>query len=210
MSFEATIGADDDGRRLDRVLRKALGALPLSAIHRLLRKGRVRLDGKAASSTDRVSLGSVLRVEADFPIPEVRTAPPRIELPVLQEPLWEGNGLLGLNKPAGTAVHGPGSLADAVSAYLSGSLEASLSFKPGPLHRLDQPTSGLIFFSMNLKGAQAFSRAMRERRLAKRYLAVLDGHLEREELWEDELLRNHSAGRTEVLGTAARGGGDRP
>lgn len=203
MPFEATIGAEDDGRRLDRVLRKALEDLPLSAIHRLLRKGRVRLDGKAASGTDRVRSGSVLRVEADIPVPEARKAPIRVKIPALPEPLWEGAGLLALNKPAGTAVHGPGSLEDAVLDYLSGSFEASLSFRPGPLHRLDQPTSGLIFFSMNLKGAQAFSRALRERRLGKRYLAVLEGLLEREELWEDELVRDRRAGRTEVLGADA-------
>ncbi|MDR0878988.1 MAG: hypothetical protein LBN21_13145, partial [Treponema sp.] len=54
MAITLTAAADDDGRRLDRIIRKSLPDLPLSAINRLLRKGRILLDGKPAAGTGRV------------------------------------------------------------------------------------------------------------------------------------------------------------
>jgi 23S rRNA pseudouridine955/2504/2580 synthase len=77
-----------------------------------------------------------------------------------------------------------------VRAYLRDKLPPSLSFRPGPLHRLDQVASGLIVFSTSLAGARAFSALMREQRLRKTYLALADGHIETEELWEDALFRD--------------------
>jgi 23S rRNA pseudouridine955/2504/2580 synthase len=105
-------------------------------------------------------------------------------------PLWEGAGLLILNKPAGIPVHGPGSLEIQVRSYLAGQLAPSLSFKPGPLHRLDQPTSGIIVFSFSIEGARYFSALLREGRLTKRYLALVDGNLEAPTMWEDMLIRD--------------------
>jgi 23S rRNA pseudouridine955/2504/2580 synthase len=105
-------------------------------------------------------------------------------------PLWEGAGLLILNKPAGIPVHGPGSLEIQVRSYLAGQLPPSLSFKPGPLHRLDQPTSGIIVFSRSIEGARYFSALLREGRLTKRYLALVDGNLEAPTVWEDMLIRD--------------------
>jgi 23S rRNA pseudouridine955/2504/2580 synthase len=101
-----------------------------------------------------------------------------------------------LNKPVGLAVHGPDSLETRVRAYLAPKLAASLSFKPGPLHRLDKPTSGIIVFSTNLAGARNFSALLRERRIRKTYLALLDGVLERDETWEDALVRDKEQGKS--------------
>jgi 23S rRNA pseudouridine955/2504/2580 synthase len=124
--------------------------------------------------------------------------------------LWEGAGLLILNKPAGLAVHGespdrnsrrgtaPDTLERRVRAYLAG-LPGSLSFKPGPLHRLDKPTSGVIVFSETLEGARRFSALLREGKIRKRYLALLDGDLAGDELWEDMLFRDRAARKTLVL-----------
>jgi 23S rRNA pseudouridine955/2504/2580 synthase len=97
-----------------------------------------------------------------------------------------------MNKPAGLAVHGPGpACLDAlVRSYLRDKLPLSLSFRPGPLHRLDQVSSGIIVFSTSLAGARTFSALMRERRLRKTYLALMDGPIEKEEVWEEALFRD--------------------
>ena len=210
MSTRLIIGADDDGRRLDRILRKSLGDLPLSAIHRLLRTGRVLVDGKKALAADRPKSGSVLE------LPELRGLVPgereRASGPIVSagglprgsdgagplEIVWEGNGLLVLSKPAGLLVHGPRSLEDRVLAYLDGKLAPSLSFRPGPLHRLDRGTSGLVVFSASLDGARRFSEALRTRRLRKRYIALLDGGLLAAEEWEDDLIRDRGERRTSL------------
>jgi 23S rRNA pseudouridine955/2504/2580 synthase len=107
--------------------------------------------------------------------------------------------LLVLNKPAGLAVHGPeeDALESLVRAYLAPTLPPSLSFKPGPLHRLDKHTSGIILFSKTLEGARGFSALLRERRIRKTYLALLEGILHRDETWEDLLVR--TSGKSLVL-----------
>jgi 23S rRNA pseudouridine955/2504/2580 synthase len=202
-----TAGADDDGRRLDRILRKALPDVPLSAIHSLLRKGRVLVDGVPAAGDLRVRSGSVIRVpvyEGDLGAPAKKQAPPHSELNVL----WENDHFLALNKPAGLAVHGPDrfssrnnppadSLETLARAYLE--LPPSLSFRSGPLHRLDKPSSGIVLFSKSLEGARAFSALLRERRVRKTYLALLEGILDRNETWEDLLARDRNQGKSFAL-----------
>jgi len=184
------IGSDDDGRRLDRILRKYLPGLPLSALHRLLRKGAIRLDGQKADASDRVREGTELS------LPEMKNAIKTdasgsneglsSELKVV----FENEHLLIINKEAGTLTHGDNGLDRSVLAYLTGKLSPSLSFIPGPLHRLDRGTSGLIAFSRSIEGARQFSSAIAGRRIGKLYLAVLEGKLITTECWEDTIERD--------------------
>jgi 23S rRNA pseudouridine955/2504/2580 synthase len=219
-----TAGIDDAGRRLDRILRRALPDLPLSALHRFLRQGCILVNGSPAAGNDRIPAGAVIEVSAVLP-PEhenhgvsrgkkafntpcssaslrrqakknrtlAHTAPP--VLPIL----WEGAGLLVLNKPAGLAVHGfPQSLDNQVQEYLSGKLPASLSYRPGPLHRLDKPTSGIIVFGVSLEAARHFSALLAEGKIRKRYLAILEGKVTEDQVWEDTLYRDKAARKTFV------------
>jgi 23S rRNA pseudouridine955/2504/2580 synthase len=124
--------------------------------------------------------------------------------------LYEGGGLLILNKPPGVLVHGRGSLEERVRRYLEPMLPPSLSFRPGPLHRLDRPSSGIIVFSTSLEGARRFSALIRERMLRKEYLAIADGIIEPGEdriTWIDELRRDRDAKKT--LASGAGGGSSR-
>jgi 23S rRNA pseudouridine955/2504/2580 synthase len=202
MPLVLTAAADDNGRRLDRVLRKAVPDLPLSALHRLMRKGRVLLDGKPSEPAARVRAGQLIEVPlavADISSGGAEISASRPLPPVL----FEGAGLLILNKPPGLLVHGKGSLEEIVRLYLKPVLPPSLSFRPGPLHRLDRPSSGVIVFSTSLEGARRFSALMRERKLRKEYLAIADGIMEDEGTriaWIDELIRDREAGKTLAQG----------
>jgi 23S rRNA pseudouridine955/2504/2580 synthase len=118
--------------------------------------------------------------------------------------LREGEGLLFINKRAGLAVHGPGSLETLVRAYLAPKLPPSLAFRPGPLHRLDRPTSGVVTFGAALEGARRFSALIRERRVLKRYLALVDGRVPGPLTWEDGLYRDRE--RRKTLASAEGGG----
>jgi 23S rRNA pseudouridine955/2504/2580 synthase len=199
-----TAAADDDGRRLDRVLRKALPDLPLSAIHSLLRKGRVLVNGEPEKGACRVRAGAAIQVRAAGVVSLQKqgalNSAPNLE-PRDLHILWEDANFLVLNKPAGLAVHGPdgNTLETLVRSYLAPKLPPSLSFKPGPLHRLDKPTSGIIVFSKTLEGARSFSVLLRERRVRKTYLALLEGFLDRDETWEDALIRDRELGESFVL-----------
>ena len=197
-------GEDDAGRRLDRILRKALPDHSLSLIHRLLRQGKIRVNGKPARLETKVLAGSVIQVET-LAEPQKRLGhSPQNNggvLPALPEMLAKGSGIVFFNKPAGLASHGAESLDAIVKArYAARPPSPSLSFKPGPLHRLDRPTSGVIAFSESLAGARLFTELLRERRIAKTYLAIVEGRVAASEAltWRDVLLRDKSARKTFV------------
>jgi len=117
----------------------------------------------------------------------VRQDCPPIAVPILLKTA----DLLIVNKPAGIPVHGSRSIdtllsgtmselsAAAQPAAVSGSaLSPSLSFKPGPLHRLDKDTTGVLCFSRTLAGAQWFSQCLREKTVAKYYLGIVRGAMQ--------------------------------
>ena len=192
--------ANDEGRRLDRILRKALRDLPLSAIHRLLRKGRILVNGTAAAPDCLIHAGDTIMVKSNMTENNGSIDPgnaSRRQRPSLKSAvLFEGAGFLILNKEAGIAVHGSESLGEQVLSYLQPKIPPSLSFKPGPLHRLDKPSSGIIVFSTSLEGAKSFSSLMRERKIKKVYLALVEGRMGKSEIWQDDLLRDTSKRKT--------------
>jgi len=197
MPLNLIAGADDSGRRLDRVLRKTLRQTPLSAIHRMLRKGQVLVNGQKAGSDRRVLEGETITVSVNEGASKKQSAPNGEKNPLdMPEILFEGSGLLILNKPAGLSVHGNDSVDNMVQSYLAPKLCHSLSFKPGPLHRLDRPSSGVLVFSASLEGAQRFSAMMREGKIKKQYLAIVEGQIRNEEVWKDSLFRDKKIKKT--------------
>jgi 23S rRNA pseudouridine955/2504/2580 synthase len=253
-----TACADDDGRRLDRILRKALPEMSLSALHRLLRRGQVLVNGHAAAANERIHPGTVISIplQEDTSNPETAAELNAVHLnaktaelsavhlnaktaelsvvhlnakldavhlnaqiggsPAGLDILREDGGLLILNKPAGLAVHGGSAggkrgsfaavedtLEKRVRSYLRGKLAPSLSFTPGPLHRLDKPTSGIIVFSTSLEGARRFSALLKDGKIRKRYLAILEGDLRQSEVWEESLLRDRATLKTLITGPSS-------
>jgi 23S rRNA pseudouridine955/2504/2580 synthase len=198
---------DDDGRRLDRILRKSCPAAPLSALHRLLRKGAVRVNGKKATADLRVSAGDVIEFMMEGEVsPYAPVTPPHnppAPSPILKI-LFESADVLALNKGAGVVVHGESSLESAVRGYVAGRIPQSLSFSPGPAHRLDRGTSGVILFSKSLAGARYISGGLREGVFRKTYLAIVEGTITGEEIWEDTLSRDSDAKKTIIGGGGGR------
>lgn len=139
--------------------------------------------------------------------PEAGGAPPPrgtagAELPpkLAGRVVFENDHLIAIDKPAGMSVHGNAGLLALLRPYLTAGTPKSISFNPGPLHRLDRNTSGLILFPKSLAGSQHVSALLRERDLAKGYLALLSGCLDGTVWWEDELIRDRSRNLTRVAG----------
>jgi len=82
-----------------------------------------------------------------------------------------------IDKPAGLPVAPPRNGGLSLDNYLS---HLTMGFQkwPEPVHRLDRDTSGCLLLARNLKALKRFGAAFEHRRVGKRYLAVLDGHLE--------------------------------
>lgn len=207
--LELEAGPDDSGRRLDKVLRRVLPELALSEIYAALRKGKIRVNGKKAHPELRLAEGDRILFRPSLSIGE---------LPSASSPCPEGeddlaslggilvlatNELLFLNKPAGElSQDAPGeasALVARVRAALASRRSASLSFSPGPLHRLDRNTSGILVFSRSAPGARAFTALVRERRIEKSYLALVDGEAREAAEWEDRIVRDEATRTSRVL-----------
>ena len=142
---QTTIESEEAGQRLDNFLLKICKGVPKSHIYRIVRRGEIRLNGKRADVSSRLTAGDVLR------IPPIRIAERaliektadagaknRLELPII----FEDDALLVVDKPAGIAVHGG-------SGVSFGVIEALRFQRPTArflelAHRLDRETSGLL------------------------------------------------------------------
>ena len=110
-----------------------------------------------------------------------------VQLPADIPILLKTTDLLIVNKPAGIPVHGNYSIDTLLSATWTlfsdtphvsvpgRAAPQNLSFKPGPLHRLDKDTTGILCFSRTLAGAQWFSQCLREKTVDKYYLGIVRG-----------------------------------
>lgn len=194
-------GPDDQGRRVDRILRRLYPGLPLSVLYRMFRTGSVRLSGKKAKGADLIQAGDEIVVKhpqglyGEFGNEDTKALPNPGQIKRHSQ-LFESlilvktPDLIIINKPKGLLTHGPEGLDELTTAYFSEKPSTSLSFRPAPLHRLDRNTSGVLAVSASIIGAQAFSAAMKSGLIGKEYIALLDGRLETSLHMEDRLLRS--------------------
>jgi 23S rRNA pseudouridine955/2504/2580 synthase len=199
--IELIAGQDDAGRRLDRILRSTLGDRSLSSIYSSLRKGLIKVNGTKASPDQRLASGDRIFLHASLGIPDSHIANrPQIqgeELGSIADILiLATSDLLFINKPRGLLAQGDEELVGRVRRALASRSASSLSFNPGPLHRLDRNTTGIIVFPRSAAGARAFSELLRRRALEKRYLALVDGEAASPSQWRDRLIRDEDSMRS--------------
>ena len=206
---QMVLGEDDDGRRADRILRKSLKNLSLSTIYRLFREGDVRVEQHSIQPGARLKKGAVLEVSLPEDLnqecqkrpanstgtwkggaaPQKARAEARNH--VVPWIVWQNQHLVAFHKPRGMLVHdGAESLTAYALGLLSNTLSPSLSFTPGPLHRLDRNTSGLVMFSKTRIGAEKFTEALRSRQIRKFYIAIVQGGVATALQFHDKLLRD--------------------
>lgn len=202
---ELIAGSDDAGSRLDKIVRRVLPDLGLSHLHRMLRVGQIRLNGRRCKPADRVAVGdriTILRPRPPKAAPQPTPPAPGSAGQTESDPLIEGRILLenqhilALHKRRGTLVHGENSLAEAVQRYLHPRIPPSLSFRPGPLHRLDRNSSGIVLFGKSVHGARRFSELLQSRAVTKHYLALCSGEVASACLWTEPIRRDRQTHRS--------------
>ena len=95
-----------------------------------------------------------------------------IELPIL----FEDAEALVIDKPAGLPLDRPRAGGESLTDHLD-ALRLGFQRHPAPVHRLDRDTSGCLLLARNPKALRRFSNAFEERRVEKRYLGIVGGHL---------------------------------
>jgi 23S rRNA pseudouridine955/2504/2580 synthase len=194
---ELIAGPDDAGRRLDRILRALLKDESLSEIYSALRKGRIKVNGRRAEPESRLEAGDLIQLLDKAPLERTEAGEPSENIDGLEELadvlILATNDLLFINKPRGELAQSPDGLESRVRKALASRSSASLSFSPGPLHRLDRNTTGILTYPRTAAGARAFSALIRERGLTKNYLALLEGEGAEGGEWRDKIGRDEAS-----------------
>ena len=171
---------DDAGQRLDRYLRKLLPKASLGHIFKLLRTGRVLLDGKKAQGKQRLSEGQKLCLRVD-PSLLSESGPNEARAVGELNIVHEDEHILALDKPPLLAVHaGSGHEHDNLMARVHArySPSGARTFSPALAHRIDRGTSGLVLVGLSGAGLRGLGELFRERRVRKRYLALIRGAMD--------------------------------
>lgn len=177
------INAELAGQRLDNFVLGQCKGVPKSHVYRLIRSGRLRVNGGRRTADYRLAAGDRVRIP---PISAVRVsesaggardadqslktrAALAARLPVIYEDEW----IVVIDKPEAVAVHGG-------SGVSSGVIERLRAARPGErflelVHRIDRETSGVLVVARRRPALLALQAQWRERAPAKRYLAIVTG-----------------------------------
>lgn len=162
--------------RLDRFLAAALPGASRSVWQRAIEAGLVRVDGKPAKVSLKLSGGESVYYERPAASPPL-LAPEAISLDVLFEDDW----LAVVNKPRGMVVHPApghpgGTLVNALLARYPNRLsEAGGAARPGIVHRIDKDTSGLILAVKNDRTHRKLAALLKTHDIRRTYDALVYG-----------------------------------
>ena len=173
---------EDAGQRLDNFLMRQLKGVPKTHIYRIIRSGEVRVNKGRASAERRIEAGDQIR------LPPVRTSAradakaqamnegaadggsaPAREFPTL----FEDEGVLVIDKPAGVAVHGGSGVSFGVIEQLRMARPQARFLEL--VHRLDRETSGILLIAKKRSVLKNLQEQFRDRTTGKTYLALVAG-----------------------------------
>lgn len=167
---ELVVEADLAGQRLDNFLLRELKGVPRQLLYRLVRTGKVRLNGARAKPSAKLKGADRIHV------PAIRTgagaALGREPAAALPPVVFEDEGLLVIDKPAGLPVHGGSGLSH-------GLIEQARAAAGNPrlelAHRLDKDTSGLLILAKRRSYLRTVHALLRTGGVTKTYVALVFG-----------------------------------
>ncbi len=164
--------------------------IPLSALHRWIRTGQVRVDGARAKPGTRLVSGQEIRIPP-HQSPAKAVAESATELAVIEET----DDLLIVCKPRGLPVHPGSGHDDSIATRLKARFAAS-AWTPTPAHRLDRDTSGLLVTAKSYQALRELHDLWRAGRVHKAYLAWVHGRTP----WEMPTLITDAADKRRING----------
>ncbi len=174
--------------RIDAFLSNQDLNISRTTIKKLIKEGKVHLEGKQAKPSDKVHPGQTCTCEIDEEVvyPPQYLEPQKMDLDII----YEDESILAINKIPGLAVH-PGAgrtsntLANGLLAYTQNLSDTGGWDRPGIVHRLDKDTSGVILTAKTNAAHANLSEQFAERKTKKRYWTLIWGELERSNVTVD-------------------------
>lgn len=177
-----TIGKNEQGQRLDRVLTKLLANAKQGEVYKSLRKKKVKVNGKRVTDgTLRLNQGDQLELYISDVFFGAEEKPfwqgltPRISV------VYEDPHIIVMNKPAGMLSQSEQeeSLEGHMRAYLyeKGEFdpEKEQTFLPSLCHRIDRNTDGLVIGGKDAESLRILNEKMKNREIRKFYLLKTQG-----------------------------------
>ena len=184
------IDDDNEGVRIDRILRKELARTSLSEIYSSIRKGNIKVNGKRVRQNYRVKEGDAIEInigQAEL-TSDKKIAHKEIPTKIYSEffkqnfkVIYEDEWLLVCDKPAGLVVHAgtkhlkQDTLIDLAKNYIEHTSGKKKFTEPVLVHRLDRDTSGVILIAKNKRTLRYLHNNLRSREFEKRYVALCHG-----------------------------------
>ena len=168
--------------RLDEFLSIQEAIHSRSFASRLIKKGNVQINGVVITKPSRkLQEGDCLEVTVEDLIKEITVLPEKVPFQII----YEDEDILVLDKPAGVVVHpGAGNWHGTLVSGLVdhwGKIPNGLDKnRPGIVHRLDKDTSGVMLVAKNSRAVAYYSDLFKQRKIQKKYLALIYGKLPQE------------------------------
>ncbi len=173
--------------RLDRYLTSRITFMSRNQLQTLIDSGGATVNGKAAKASTKLRLGD--KIELVIP------PPPSGEIEADDIPLnvlYEDEHILVVDKQPDIIVHparaeNRGTMLNALVHHFEQGASGELSSvgaefaRPGVVHRLDRHTSGCIVFAKTDEAHWKMGKKFEDRQVDKRYLAVVQGWVARDE-----------------------------
>lgn len=141
-----------------------------SALKKAIKRQEILIDGKVAKTSDWV------RENQRIELLQQEIVPKKI-FQLKLEVIFEDEYMAVINKPAGYPTSGNyfRTIENALSYNLKASAQADALPHPAPVHRLDNPTSGLLIVAKTRKAQTVLHRDFKNKKIQKIYTAVVHG-----------------------------------
>ncbi|MEE0967027.1 MAG: RluA family pseudouridine synthase [Bacilli bacterium] len=186
---EFVIDKNHENQRIDKYLKKLLSRASTTLIYKMIRKKDIKVNGVKVKENYILKKGDIVSMflyEDRFK--ELSEPLTLYDLKIEFDVIYEDEKILIVNKPAGLLVHEDenesiNTLANQVLNYLYQKGEydpvEDIGFVPGPVHRLDRNTSGLVVFGKTMKSLQDLNEMMKKRHcIDKTYLTICKGYMD--------------------------------
>ena len=188
---EFIINDSENGLTLEKYAFKVLKTAPMSFIYKLFRKKDIKVNGHHQDKKYRLSSNDVVAIyinEQQFEefLKDKELVP---NTKIKDWIVYEDKNVLFVNKPKGLLVQKSAPHDESLDQYVIEYLMATKQydpnkekgFVPGPAHRLDRNTSGLVVFGKNHNALTLLFDLFKNHDLInKHYLALVVGQVEKE------------------------------
>lgn len=199
MKQDIYVGEQEGGVRIDKYLADTAGQLSRSYIQKLLKEGRILVNGKTVKASYVVEDEDVLSMDIPEAVePEIE--PEAMELDIL----YEDDDVILINKPKGMVVHPAAghyshTLVNGLMYHCLGNLSGINGvLRPGIVHRIDMDTTGVLIVCKNDMAHNSIAAQLKDHSITRRYQAIVHGVIKEDEGSIDAPIGRHPVERKKM------------